>query len=53
MINCYIELDLVKYCVISEISRTGVTFKINSIKLYVSVVTLYINDNIKHKEKIQ
>ena len=51
-----------KECIISEILRTsairennrvtatetiGVTFQINNAKLYVSVVTLSINDNIK------
>ena len=55
-----------KSCVISELSRkseeggnnpvdttqtTGETFKIKSAKLYVPVVTLSINDNIKLKEK--
>ena len=53
-------------CVISEISRTpdvggnnpvdarertGATFKIKSAGLYVPVVTLSINDNIKFKKK--
>ena len=51
MINCEIELDLswTKYCVLSQHHNniTGTTFQINNVKLYVSVVTLSINDNIK------
>ena len=57
-----------KYCVTSEISRTpgvqgdntveatlttGATFQINNANLYVPVVTLSINDNIKFLEKIK
>ena len=66
LINCEIEFDLswLKYCVISEVSRTfravgnppmqqvatqtiGAIFQINNAKLYVSVITLSINDNFK------
>ena len=68
MINCEIELDLrwKRDCVISEVSRTfrivpnsdpvayGVaTFEINNAKLYISVVTLCINDNITFVENIK
>ena len=61
--NCEIKLDLSwsKECIMSEISITpvqvsrarqtiGVTFQINHAKLYVSVVTLSIYDNIKFLE---
>ena len=75
MINCEIELDLtwLKYCIISEVSRTfrevdanadpvvheaaaaatGTTLQIENAKLYIPVVTLSINDNIKFLEKIK
>ena len=50
LINCKIELDLswTKYCVLIEQNNniTGINFVITSTKLYVSVVTLSINDNI-------
>ena len=35
------------------IQTTGATFQINNAKIYVPVVTLYINDNIKFLENIQ
>ena len=38
---------------ISEGSTTDATLEINSTKLYVSVVTLFINDNIKFSENIK
>ena len=38
---------------ISEGSTTDVTFEINSTKLYVSVVTFFINDNVKFSENIK
>ena len=63
LINCEIELDLSwsKECIISEISITPVaaiktirvTFQINNAKLYVPVVTLSINDDIKFLEDIK
>ena len=56
LINCEIELDLsqTKDCVLSEHSSiTGVTFQINNAKLYVSVFSLSINDNIKFLENIK
>ena len=63
-----LDLTWSNYCVISEILRipeveganpadetltTGATFQINNAKLYVPVVTLYINDNIKFLENIK
>ena len=63
-----LDFTLSKYCIISEISRTsdieganpedatlttGATFQINNAKIYVSVVTLSINDNIKFLENIK
>ena len=68
LINCEIELDLSwsRYCVVSEISRTAVVagnlpvaatattrFRINNSKIYVVVVTLFINNNIKFVENIK
>ena len=57
LINCEIELDLswTKDCVLSELYNniTGATFQINKVKLYVPVVTLSINDNIKFIENIK
>ena len=70
LINCEIGFDLtwVKYCVISEISRTlevdranpadavlttTITFLINNAKLYAPVVTLSMNDEIKFLENIK
>ena len=57
LINCEIELDLTwsKDCVMIEnLSNVrGVNFMITSTKLYVSVVTLSINDNIKFLENIK
>ena len=56
LINCEIELDLswTKDCVLIEQNDniTGVNFVITSTKLYVPVVTLSINDNIKFLENI-
>ena len=57
LINCETELDLfwAKYCEFSEhhyiITRTN--FMITSTKLYVLVVILPINDNIKFLETIK
>ena len=69
LINCEIELDLrwTRNCVLFEISRifsdppeqevataiTGKTFQINNVKLYVLVVTLSINNNIRLLENIK
>ena len=57
LINCEIELDLswTKDCVLTEQNNniTGVNFVITSTKLYVAVVTLSINDNIKFLENIK
>ena len=57
LINCETELDLSwkKDCVSKEHHNniTGVTFMITSTKLYVSVVTLSINDNINFWENIK
>ena len=57
LINCEIELDLswAKYCVLIEHHNniTGVNFMITGTKLYVPVVTLSINDNIKFSENIK
>ena len=56
LINCEIELDLTwtKDCVLIKDHNniTGVIFIITSTKIYVSVVTLSINDNIKFLENI-
>ena len=55
--NCEIELDLSwsKDCVLIEQNNniTGVNFFITSTKLYVVVVTLSINDNIKFLENMK
>ena len=57
LINCEIELDLswTKDCVLIEQNNsiTGVSFAITSTKLYVPVVTLSINDNIKFSETMK
>ena len=52
-INCEIELDLswTKDCVLINI--TGVNFGITNTRLYVPVVTLSINVNIKFLENIK
>ena len=56
LINCKIELDLTwtKDCVLIKDHNniTGVIFIITSTKIYVPVVTLSINDNIKFLENI-
>ena len=56
LINCEIELDLTwtKDCVLikGHNNITGVIFIITSTKIYVPVVTLSINDNIKFLENI-
>ena len=56
LINCEIELDLTwtKDCVLIKHHNniTGVIFIITSTKIYVPVVTLSINDNIKFLENI-
>ena len=53
LINCEIELDLsrTKDCVLINI--TGVNFVITNTRLYVTVVTLSINVNIKLLENIK
>ena len=55
--NCDIELDLSwgKDCVLIEHHNniTGVKFQINNAKIYVPVVTLSINDNIKFLDNIK
>ena len=63
-----LDLIWSKYCVISDISRTpevqednpmdttltnGATFQINNAKLYVPVITLSINGDIKFLENIK
>ena len=57
MINCEVELGLswTKDCALIEHrdNITGVNFMINSTKLYVTVVTLSINDIIKFLENIK
>ena len=57
LINCQVNLDLMwtKGCVLIEQhnSVTGVDFKITITKLYVSVVALSINNNIKFLENIK
>ena len=57
LINCEIELDLswTKDCALIEKNNNiaGVNFVITSTKLYVPVVTLSINDNIKFLENIK
>ena len=57
MKNCEIELDLSlrKDCVLIEknINIAGVNFVTTSTKLYVPIVTLSINDNIKFVENIK
>ena len=39
--------------VVAAIQTTGTAFQINNAKLYVPVVTLSINDNIKYLENIK
>ena len=55
--NCGIELDLSwkKDCILIEHHNniTGANFMINYTKLYVSVVTLSINNNTKFLENIK
>ena len=55
--NCEIELDLScgKDCILIEHHNniTGAKFQINNAKIYVPVVTLSINDNIKFLEIIK
>ena len=41
------------YSPIQETAITGTTFQVNSAKLYSSVITLSINDNIKLLENIK
>ena len=57
LINSEIELNLswIEDCVLKEHHNniTGVTFQINNAKLYVPVVTLSINDNMKFLENIK
>ena len=57
LIKCEIELNLkwTKNCLLIEEDNNiiGVSFTITSIKLYVPVVTLSINDNIKFLENIK
>ena len=67
MTNCKKELDFrcSEFCVISEVSNTAATatwretkrstarFKVDSTRLYVSVVTLSINDNIQILETLK
>ena len=57
LISCEVELDLLwtKECVLTEHHNkiTGVNLMIASAKLYVPVVTLSINDNIKFLENIK
>ena len=57
LINCEVELDLkwLKNCVLIEEDDhiMGVSFIITSTKLYVPVVTLSINDNIKFLENMK
>ena len=56
LINCEVELDLnwSKNCIFIEHHNniTNVGFTINSTKLYVPVVTLSMNDNIKFLENV-
>ena len=57
LINCEIEIDLSwrKGCVLIEQNNniTDANFVITYTKLYVPIVTLYINDNIKFLENIK
>ena len=57
LINCEKELDLSlgKDCVLIEHENdiTGIDFMITSTKLYVQVVTLSVNDNIKFLENMK
>ena len=58
LIYCAAELDLswTKNCVLPELHNNitvATTFQINNAKLYVPVVTLYINDNINFLENIK
>ena len=64
-----LDLKWTKYCVIAEISKTfraidrnanpvvyqveTATLQINNAKLYVPVLTLFINDNVKFLENIK
>ena len=41
---------MLTHLLVAAIQTTGVTFQINNAKLYVPVVTLSINDNIKFLE---
>ena len=54
--NCEVEFDLLwtKDCVLIEYQNniTSADFKITSTKIYVLVVTLTINNNIKFLEKL-
>ena len=56
LINCEVELDLKwsRNCVLIEENNhiIGVSFIITSTKLYVPVLSLSINDNIKFLENI-
>ena len=53
--NFWRSLDLPKDCVLVEHHNNigGVAFKITSTKLYVPVVTLPINDDIKFLENLK
>ena len=57
LLNCEIELEIswTKDCVLIQYHNniTGTNFMITSTKLYVPVVTLSINDNIKFLENIK
>ena len=54
LINCKIHLELIwtKNCVMSDIAG-NTEFKITNTKLYVSMVTLSIEDNVKPKKAIK
>ena len=53
MINCKIHLDLnwIKNCAMSNIAG-DTTFKITNTKLYVPIVTLSTEDNVKLTKKL-
>ena len=57
MIKCKIKFNLSwrKSCVLIEYHNniTGTTFQINNNKLYVPVVTLSINDNVKFLKNVK
>ena len=57
LVNCEVELDLlsIKNCVLIEHHNNIIEmdFMITSTKLYVPVVTLSINDNIKFSEHLK